>query len=189
LDEAVRRTGPAAVVLWSQSRTTANLPLARHIAASCWGVKGARTHPTVFLAGPGWPATQPPGMIRPHGLRDALSALARIGSADSDLAEPRAASSRFCLSVLGRAGRDERAGTSVRHGPPAFRRGWAAGVNDACRPGHVTRMRAEPDGHEEFLAITRSGVMTTEGYSWWGEYAFVDNRSSFAASVCAHRAE
>lgn len=37
LDAAVRRTGPAAVVLWSQSRSTANRPLARHVAASEWG--------------------------------------------------------------------------------------------------------------------------------------------------------
>ncbi|MET9218354.1 MerR family transcriptional regulator [Streptomyces sp. NPDC003300] len=80
LDEAVRRIGPAAVVLWSQSRSTADRPLARHVAATSWGVKGARTHPMVFLAGPGWAGPLMPGMLRPQGLRDALSALSRIGS-------------------------------------------------------------------------------------------------------------
>ncbi|MZE76151.1 transcriptional regulator, partial [Streptomyces sp. SID5475] len=64
LDAAVRRTGPAAVVLWSQSRSTANRPLARHVAASEWGVKGARTQPAVLLAGPGWAGPPVPGTLR-----------------------------------------------------------------------------------------------------------------------------
>ncbi|WP_461031060.1 B12-binding domain-containing protein, partial [Streptomyces sparsus] len=42
LDEAVRRTGPAAVVLWSQSRGTADGTRARQIQATAWGVRGAR---------------------------------------------------------------------------------------------------------------------------------------------------
>ncbi|WP_188280153.1 B12-binding domain-containing protein, partial [Streptomyces sp. CBMA29] len=88
LDEAVRRIGPAAVVLWSQSRSTADRPLARHVAASSWGVKGARTHPMVFLAGPGWAGPLMPGMLRPQGLRDALSALGRIGSPAPDPTSP-----------------------------------------------------------------------------------------------------
>ncbi|WP_405426501.1 MerR family transcriptional regulator [Streptomyces erythrochromogenes] len=76
LDQAVRRTGPAAVVLWSQSRSTANPPLARHIAEVAWGVKGARARPAVLPAGPGW-AGQPlvPGTLRPRGLREALALL------------------------------------------------------------------------------------------------------------------
>ncbi|WP_327190162.1 MerR family transcriptional regulator [Streptomyces xinghaiensis] len=78
LDAAVRRTGPAAVVLWSQSRSTANRPLARHVAASEWGVKGARTHPAVLLAGPGWAGPSVPGTLRPLGLREALEALGRL---------------------------------------------------------------------------------------------------------------
>jgi DNA-binding transcriptional MerR regulator len=73
---ATQRVGPGAVVLWSQSRSTASLPLARHIAATRWGVRGARTHSRVLLAGPGWGRSpQGPGLLRPHGLSDALRLL------------------------------------------------------------------------------------------------------------------
>ncbi|RSS38415.1 MerR family transcriptional regulator [Streptomyces sp. WAC08241] len=76
LDAAVRRMGPAAVVLWSQARSTANHALARHVAGSSFGVKGARTRPLMLLAGPGWAGRGPgPGMLRPGGLREALDAL------------------------------------------------------------------------------------------------------------------
>ncbi|MCT9008696.1 cobalamin B12-binding domain-containing protein [Streptomyces rhizosphaerihabitans] len=75
LTAAVRRLGPAAVVLWSQTRSTADRPLARHIAATSWGVKGARSHPVVLLGGPGWAGRLEPGMLRPPGLREALTAL------------------------------------------------------------------------------------------------------------------
>lgn len=79
LEEAVRRIGPRAVVLWSQSRSTASRPLAQHVAATGWGVKGARTHPEVMLVGPGWGGGPPaPGMLRSRGLRDALSTLAAL---------------------------------------------------------------------------------------------------------------
>ncbi|MBZ9594555.1 MerR family transcriptional regulator [Streptomyces erythrochromogenes] len=76
LDQAVRRTGPAAVVLWSQGRSTASPALARHVADTAWGVKGARARPAVVPAGPGW-AGQPlaPGTVRPGGLREALTLL------------------------------------------------------------------------------------------------------------------
>ncbi|MFJ9763370.1 MerR family transcriptional regulator [Streptomyces erythrochromogenes] len=76
LEQAVRRTGPAAVVLWSQARSTANPSLARHLAEVVWGVKGARARPAVLPAGPGW-AGQPlaPGTLRPRGLREALALL------------------------------------------------------------------------------------------------------------------
>ncbi|MFI9122842.1 MerR family transcriptional regulator [Streptomyces bikiniensis] len=78
LDAAVRRMGPAAVVLWSQARSTANHALARHVAGSSFGVKGARTRPLMLLAGPGWAGRTPePGMLRPGGLREALDALSR----------------------------------------------------------------------------------------------------------------
>ncbi|MFD3536914.1 MerR family transcriptional regulator [Streptomyces sp. NPDC058664] len=81
LDAAVRRTGPAAVVLWSQARSTANHALARHVAASSFGVKGARTQPLVMLAGPGWAGrTVPAGMLRPGGLREALDGLSRLST-------------------------------------------------------------------------------------------------------------
>ncbi|MER5312055.1 MerR family transcriptional regulator [Streptomyces sp. NPDC002773] len=81
LDAAVRRTGPAAVVLWSQARSTANHALAQHVAASSFGVKGARTHPLVMLAGPGWAGrTVQPGILRPSGLREALETLSRLST-------------------------------------------------------------------------------------------------------------
>ncbi|MFI9803547.1 MerR family transcriptional regulator [Streptomyces sp. NPDC052301] len=72
---AVRRLGPAAVLLWAQARSTASLPLAEHIAAMEWGVKGARTGPLVLLAGPGWAGRLTRGMPRPSGLREALDLL------------------------------------------------------------------------------------------------------------------
>lgn len=72
---AVRRVGPSAVVLWSQSRSTANQPLARHVAGTRWGVRGARTRSLVLLSGPGWGRETGPGLLRPHQLDDALRML------------------------------------------------------------------------------------------------------------------
>ncbi|MEW1565039.1 MerR family transcriptional regulator [Streptomyces sp. NPDC093509] len=69
---AFHRVGPSAVVLWSQSSGTANLPLARHIAATRWGVRGARTQSQVLLSGPGWGRQSGPGLLRPRHLADAL---------------------------------------------------------------------------------------------------------------------
>ncbi|MFC9825653.1 MerR family transcriptional regulator [Streptomyces erythrochromogenes] len=78
LAASVRRTGPSAVVLWSQSRHTADRTLARQVAATAFGVRGARTRPLVVLAGPGWGNRAPgPGMLRPTGLREALDVLDR----------------------------------------------------------------------------------------------------------------
>ncbi|MER5963381.1 MerR family transcriptional regulator [Streptomyces sp. NPDC002057] len=93
LDQAVRRTGPAAVVLWAQARSTAHHPLARHVADTSWGVKGARTRPVVLLAGPGWAGRTPaPGMLRPGGLREALTALRGLCEAARDGERPASAS-------------------------------------------------------------------------------------------------
>ncbi|MFJ5547644.1 MerR family transcriptional regulator [Streptomyces sp. NPDC093225] len=79
LDAAVRRTGPAAVVLWSQARSTASRALARAVAAGGFGVRGARTRPVVLLAGPGWAGRTPdPGMARPASLGEALDVLGRL---------------------------------------------------------------------------------------------------------------
>ncbi|MFB0614576.1 MerR family transcriptional regulator [Streptomyces sp. AGS-58] len=72
---AVRRLGPAAVVLWAQARSTASLPLAEHVAAMEWGVKGARAQPLVVLGGPGWAGRPAPGMLRPATLTEALTPL------------------------------------------------------------------------------------------------------------------
>ncbi|MEU5897623.1 MULTISPECIES: MerR family transcriptional regulator [Streptomyces] len=74
LYEAVRRIGPSAVVLWAHSRNTADRALVRLITEAEWGVRGARTHPAVLVAGPGWsPAagTYGPGVERLTGLRTA----------------------------------------------------------------------------------------------------------------------
>ncbi|MEU6390954.1 cobalamin B12-binding domain-containing protein [Streptomyces sp. NPDC046939] len=75
---AVRRTGPRAVVLWAQARSTANLPLARQLAESRWGVRGARGGPAVVLGGPGWAGRTVRGALRPSTLPEALSALERL---------------------------------------------------------------------------------------------------------------
>ncbi|MGW1958088.1 MerR family transcriptional regulator [Streptomyces sp. NPDC001920] len=79
LTAAVRRIGPAAVVLWAQARSTASLPLARHVAAAQWGVRGARSQPLVLLGGNGWAGRSAAGMLRPSSLRDALDVLADAG--------------------------------------------------------------------------------------------------------------
>jgi DNA-binding transcriptional MerR regulator len=75
---AVRRTGPAVVVLWSQARSTASVPLARHIADARWGVRGARGRPAVMLAGPGWAGPAVRGALRPGSLREALTQIGRV---------------------------------------------------------------------------------------------------------------
>ncbi|MEU6577330.1 MerR family transcriptional regulator [Streptomyces sp. NPDC046805] len=75
---AVRRLGPTAVVLWAQSHSTASLPLAQYVAATEWGVRGARTQPLVMLGGPGWTGRAARGMLRPTGLSDALDTLTAV---------------------------------------------------------------------------------------------------------------
>lgn len=75
LSEAVRRTGPSAVVLWSQSRNTAARPLAHHVASSERGIRGARTRPAVLIAGPGWAGPPMPGTHRPRELAEAIRML------------------------------------------------------------------------------------------------------------------
>ncbi|MFH9981681.1 MerR family transcriptional regulator [Streptomyces sp. NPDC017179] len=78
----VRRTGPTAVVLWSQARSTASVPLARRIAALEWGAPGARGRPAVLPAGPGWErraCRDFPGCV---GLRDAVGTLSRLCGGD-----------------------------------------------------------------------------------------------------------
>jgi MerR family transcriptional regulator, light-induced transcriptional regulator len=81
LTAAVDRLGPAAVVLWAQSRSTASLPLARHIAGAQWGVKGARRRPVVMLGGSGWIGRSGQGMLRPTSFQDALDTLAGLYAA------------------------------------------------------------------------------------------------------------
>ncbi|MFC8347481.1 MerR family transcriptional regulator [Streptomyces sp. NPDC057280] len=72
---AVRRLGPSAVFLWAQGRSTADLPLARHVATTRWGVKGARRRPAVVLGGPGWSGAAAREMPWPAALKDAVELL------------------------------------------------------------------------------------------------------------------
>ncbi|MEU5903697.1 MerR family transcriptional regulator [Micromonospora sp. NPDC047527] len=68
LVEAVTRTGPAAVVLWSHTRATAD-------PAQLGALLTAPRRPLLILAaGPGWQAdTLPAGVVRPFDLAEALS--------------------------------------------------------------------------------------------------------------------
>ncbi|MGW7051151.1 MerR family transcriptional regulator [Streptomyces sp. NPDC054887] len=72
---AVRRTGPVAVGLWAQSRTTASQPLAHHVSMIEWGVRGARRRPVVLTLGPGWAGQTVPGSPHPLGLAQAVTAV------------------------------------------------------------------------------------------------------------------
>ncbi|MFF5447260.1 MerR family transcriptional regulator [Streptomyces sp. NPDC012888] len=72
LEATVRRTAPAAVALWSQARSTADLPLARHLAAARWGIQGARTRSRVLACGPGWGPRPDPELLRPLALGEAV---------------------------------------------------------------------------------------------------------------------
>ncbi|SCF79042.1 B12 binding domain-containing protein [Streptomyces sp. DconLS] len=81
LDAAVRRLGPVAVVLWAQESARAAPALARDIAATRWGMKGARRGPAVLVGGPGWSPSQPAGVLRPAGLAQAVEALRTLCTA------------------------------------------------------------------------------------------------------------
>ncbi|WP_420032022.1 MerR family transcriptional regulator [Streptomyces sp. cg28] len=76
LVSTVRRTGPAAVMLWSQARSLANTPLAQHLLQSTWGPQGARQQPRLHLAGPGWRGATVDRASQPAGLREAVALLA-----------------------------------------------------------------------------------------------------------------
>ncbi|MFD3475950.1 MerR family transcriptional regulator [Streptomyces sp. NPDC058695] len=76
LISAVLRTGPVAVVLWSQTRSLANTPLALHLLGMGWGVNGARQQAALVLAGPGWRGARIEGAVQPQGLREAIGLLA-----------------------------------------------------------------------------------------------------------------
>lgn len=75
---AVRRTGPVAVGLWAQSRSTASRPLAQHVAAIEWGVRGARRRPVVLMLGPGWAGQTVAGLPHPAGLAEAVTAVEAV---------------------------------------------------------------------------------------------------------------
>ncbi|WP_410810429.1 MerR family transcriptional regulator [Micromonospora sp. 067-2] len=73
LVEAVARTGPAAVVLWSHTRATAD-------PAQLSALLAAPRRPLLVLAaGPGWRAdTLPAGVVRPVDLAEAVSLAAAV---------------------------------------------------------------------------------------------------------------
>lgn len=76
LESAARRLGPCAVVLWSQSRHTADPTVVNTLLAPGWGVGGARSRPLALLAGPGWTGRPPgPGASRLTGLASGLAVL------------------------------------------------------------------------------------------------------------------
>ncbi|WP_019870056.1 MerR family transcriptional regulator [Salinispora oceanensis] len=71
--EAVNRTGPAAVVLWSQTRSTADPAQLTAL------LTGPQRPLLVFAAGPGWRAgSLPAGVVRPVDLAEALSLAAAV---------------------------------------------------------------------------------------------------------------
>jgi hypothetical protein len=67
---AIRRTGPSAVVLWSQHRSTAD-------PGQLAGVLRSRPRPVIVAAaGPGWePTTLPGGVAHPGSLQDSVDLL------------------------------------------------------------------------------------------------------------------
>jgi hypothetical protein len=73
LRDAVRRTGPTAVLVWSQLPGTGD-------PAQLTGLMEVRPRPAVLaVAGPGWPADGlPEGMVRPGSLDQALTLLLSV---------------------------------------------------------------------------------------------------------------
>ncbi|MFF3596118.1 MerR family transcriptional regulator [Kitasatospora indigofera] len=82
LTAAVLRTGPAAVVLWSQSRSSADPRGLAALSTARWGPPGARQHAALYAAGPGWTGRDlPPGVARLHSLSQAVGELEPPGPA------------------------------------------------------------------------------------------------------------
>jgi hypothetical protein len=69
LAEAVNRTGPTSVVVWSHSRATGDPGQLAALLAS------RHRPPVVLAAGPGWRAGVPAGVLRPAGLGEAVELL------------------------------------------------------------------------------------------------------------------
>ncbi|QMU77140.1 MerR family transcriptional regulator [Streptacidiphilus sp. PB12-B1b] len=79
LVSACGRTGAAAVVLWSQSRGTADTGALRALAATGWGPSGARSGAAVAAAGPGWQGVALPARVeRLTSLEEAVRRLGRV---------------------------------------------------------------------------------------------------------------
>lgn len=74
LGQAMRRTGPGAVLVWSQTRETGDpSPLA--------DLPELRPEPLILLAGPGWWPVEPPRGERVSDLSEAITMLARAAGA------------------------------------------------------------------------------------------------------------
>lgn len=70
LIQAARRTGPAAIFVWSQIPGTAN-------ASELACLSSARPTPAVFIGGPGWVGPIPPGVRQVHDLTETVTRIAR----------------------------------------------------------------------------------------------------------------
>jgi hypothetical protein len=67
LSDAIARTGPTVVVLWSQIPSTGDPSQLTEVAS------GPHSPLLVAAAGPGWPAELPPGVARLTGLAEAVT--------------------------------------------------------------------------------------------------------------------
>ncbi|WP_097239184.1 hypothetical protein [Streptomyces sp. 1331.2] len=74
--DAVRRLGPGAVMLWSQSPHTTDPELVRQVVRTAWGARGSRNRALVLVTGPGWRRSDhPEGIAGPRTLLSALDLL------------------------------------------------------------------------------------------------------------------
>lgn len=74
LGQAMRRTGPGAVLVWSQTRETGD-------PAALAGLPDLRPEPLILLGGPGWWPVEPPRGERVSDLSEAITMLARAAGA------------------------------------------------------------------------------------------------------------
>lgn len=73
--DAVRRTGPAIVVIWSHTPGTADVATLRELLAM------PQRPPVVAAAGPGWPEDLPEGVLTPKSLDSALTLATAVSEA------------------------------------------------------------------------------------------------------------
>ncbi len=71
LEHAVRRLGPAVVLIWAQLPETADPVLPDAVPA-------LRPAATVLVGGPGWPAELPAGVTRVHDLPDTVARITQV---------------------------------------------------------------------------------------------------------------